>query len=188
MILHQIPDVPSLQSLVKASPDFHQIYLSARTEILTAVTLRELGSKGVNMAPVSEWIQVSAFCLPSDWSAFYSLNICTGNSKPSESALEEAFLVYHYQADDPCCGRINLSIEQCNTLRTVCRFEGLYYHGKRLTSCLRLVDVGMRVERHRPCHHMSPILDIWDHRCEREGHNGYEIYIPEVELTKPLTC
>lgn len=182
MVLHQIPDVPSLQCLVKASPDFHQAYLSARTEVLTAVTLSELGSKGVNMAPLSEWIQVNGSGLPDDWSEFYSLTVCTGNSKPSESALREAFLAYYFQADDPCRKRINLSIEHCNTLRTVSLFEGLYYHGKRLRSCLRLVDVDKRVERQRPDHHWFSILDIWRHRCEIEGHNGYDIYIREVEL------
>ena len=47
-ILLQIPTTSALSALVRASPTYHQIYLTKREEIFTAATLNELASRGVS--------------------------------------------------------------------------------------------------------------------------------------------
>lgn len=176
MILHHIPDVPSLQCLVKASPYFHMVYLSARTEVLTAVTLRELDSKGLNLAPMSEWIQADPAFPHSSWPKLCALRVCTGNSKPSESALKGAFLAYYLQAGDPYRKRIDLAIEHCNTLRIISLFAGEIFEGQRFRYCYRPVDEHMVLEEKasRPGASLKHALSN-RHNCYRIGIQGKEL-------------
>ena len=48
-ILKYLPDTRSLQSLIHASPAFHNLYLKVRTEIFTAVTVTELKARSVDL-------------------------------------------------------------------------------------------------------------------------------------------
>lgn len=48
-ILKTLSTVPSLSILVHSSPNYHAVYVTDREAILTAVTLRELNSKSIDV-------------------------------------------------------------------------------------------------------------------------------------------
>ena len=48
MILQLLRDVEFLCSIVHASPTIHSLYCSARKEMLTSVTVRQLTDRGFN--------------------------------------------------------------------------------------------------------------------------------------------
>lgn len=46
----QTPNIKTLKSLVHASPSYHQIHRIRRNELLTAVTLREMSKRGMDLS------------------------------------------------------------------------------------------------------------------------------------------
>lgn len=59
LILHQIPDRGTLRNLILASPTYHSLYLTAREEILTPLTIRQLISRGFD--PFSQCNVIETF-------------------------------------------------------------------------------------------------------------------------------
>lgn len=58
MVLRNLPDHESLKSLVHASPDYHSVYLSARHEVLTLVTLRDLASRDIDLSKTEAVVEI----------------------------------------------------------------------------------------------------------------------------------
>ncbi len=57
-ILRAAPDIKTLQSLVKASPDYHAVYAENREDIFTCVTLQQLNRHGINVLQPMHWARI----------------------------------------------------------------------------------------------------------------------------------
>jgi len=57
-ILRAAPDIKTLQSLIKASPDYHAVYAENREDVFTCVTLRQLNHRGINILQPMHWARI----------------------------------------------------------------------------------------------------------------------------------
>lgn len=75
-ILHNLPDVQTLSSLIHASPAYHAVYTGDREALLTSSTLRDLQGRDINIFKdeLITQVQVRERDRP---------NICLGTSSPT---------------------------------------------------------------------------------------------------------
>lgn len=96
-IIRDVPNIKSLCSLIRASPDMYAVYAYAQRHIFTRVTLNELIERGIDVLTPASLLQVKAL---------------GGVDVTLRSALQSL----HHQLtamEDP----VVLDIEQCKSLR-----------------------------------------------------------------------
>ena len=81
LVLHAIPDSPTLLNLIVASREYRETYITYRETVLTAVILNEVGTKGIFSAPPIAWME-----------------LCVTRRNPWEWAVEGAILIYYTQS------------------------------------------------------------------------------------------
>lgn len=96
LILRQMPDVASLKAIVRASSQYHQVYLSMRERILTGVVLRMLDARSLDLT------------IP------YKYKAWAGNTQKPNRIIEHAAQTLRRQArsNQP----VRLNVEQCLAL------------------------------------------------------------------------
>ena len=65
-MLHQLPDMQSLEALIRASPLYSRAYFDIQQEIFVAHTFKDLARRGVNLLPkdiespmLLAWVDIS---------------------------------------------------------------------------------------------------------------------------------
>ena len=111
----EVLDFPTLKALVRASPIYHAVYLSHRSQLLTPLTLQQLYKNTFSLDPPSQSSTIDQW---TDKPYKRYVHVCVNDEFSNLKLLTDAFQNYHDEIDLKF-PLLKLSAETCTTLLAV---------------------------------------------------------------------